>query len=66
MCTFCANLNKRTAKQPSFIYQVAPSVNKNLSYRKINLKSRYNPNLPNCLQVGQNHLVVSGTYNLMT
>ena len=26
----------------------------------MDLKSRYNPNLPNCLQVGQNHLVVSG------
>ena len=24
---FCANLNKTTAKQPSFIYQVANSVN---------------------------------------
>ena len=26
MCTFCANLNKTAAKQPSFIYQVAHSV----------------------------------------
>ena len=28
MCTLCANLNKTTAKQPSFIYQVAPSVSR--------------------------------------
>ena len=33
----------------------------NLSYRKKDFKSRYNPKLPNCLQAGKNHLVASGT-----
>ena len=42
MCTFCTNLNKTTAKQPS-----GALCRYNLSYRKMDLKSRYNPNLPN-------------------
>ena len=52
---FVPTLNKTPAKQP--IYQVTPYVNIIYHYRKMDLKSRCNPNLPNCLQVGQKPFV---------